>query len=119
MKLDALRISIQKQRVKYHALPWFLRVLLLICAAVLFVFGAVLTPFLGDIGVPIMIVAMGVLGFQFVWAQRVFDWLLHWVEIFLAWFVRLSRAWQWGIGVATVVSIVVAVYFFYIHYGAR
>ena len=116
MNLDSLRKYIHIRKARYAALPVFFKVVVITLASVLFVFGAILTPFLGDVGVPIMIVAMGVLGFEFAWAQRVFEWLLYWVERFLVWFDRLTKLMQWIIIILTVITIGAAMYFFYIHY---
>ena len=103
---------VHERRERHRRRPLPVRVLV---ATGGFVLGVVSIPpllILPEIGLPMMLAALGILALEFDWAARALAWVIVQTDRLRAWFGRQPRVIRWAIVIAAVAILVGLIWLF-------
>jgi hypothetical protein len=105
--LNQTPADFQRRRERHHRRPIIVRIVVAVCGGILAIPGLLLVLLAPDVGLPLLIVGLGLLSLEFDWAARLLGQVIRWTTSARMWFRGLSGPRR--ILVSTVALAIIAV----------
>ncbi len=106
---DPVMLRVEERRERHRRRPLVLRALTVAGGFALLVPAVLLVPLVPELGVPLLLAALGLLALEFAWAARALAWTIRRWDAAKAWWRRQRGGVKLAVVVAAVLLVAAAV----------